>query len=370
MCTILDERRPPGALLAALQEDGVCVLQLSKSAGEQHARAFRACRGALDLASAAGENPHPYTIPDGEASANCTGIHAAGSLSRYNIHREGVVFSNNHFFPLDRQSSGDLTCAEGECSETDVKDTTATLTAGPEVSEITRAPAQASGHSHEEDCEDLFEMEMRALWDEVCALGLTLLEDISTALDVSGYFEAELGPIKEHSQWHIKRYRPDRRKFTTTCDRKVVLLPTHTDPSLISIVIHDRPGQCSGAMGLEYLNNKGNWCELPLSGHRVATCFVGSILNRITGGTLTAAKHRVAVPPGDIPEHTCEFSRVVATFFLRPAPTAMLRLIPAAAFAHLNVKEMSFLEWNLRVAKNYEKKRHKHAPLTQSFDAI
>ena len=39
-----------------------------------------------------------------------------------------------------------------------------------------------------------------------------------------GWFEASFGPIGDHAQWHVKRYRPE---FVAS---NGVLLPVHTDP--------------------------------------------------------------------------------------------------------------------------------------------
>lgn len=51
---------------------------------------------------------------------------------------------------------------------------------------------------------------------------------------------------------------------------KSVLLPVHTDPSLISVVLHDAPGVQPGAVGLEYLSGgaAGRWTEVPHHGER------------------------------------------------------------------------------------------------------
>jgi|AntAceMinimDraft_1070359.scaffolds.fasta_scaffold63973_2 hypothetical protein len=92
-----------------------------------------------------------------------------------------------------------------------------------------------------------------------------------------GYFERKLGPIAEHSQWHVKRYRPDARSEHAGAAGadgvdKRVLLAVHTDPSLISVVLHDAPGAGAGAVGLEYLSGgragagAGQWMEVPLHG--------------------------------------------------------------------------------------------------------
>jgi isopenicillin N synthase-like dioxygenase len=448
MCAaVLDEAREPGALLAALRECGVCTLRLGKVAQSRHAKAFDVARSGLDVAAVqqppssradasstlvqctdihtsraepcspirGGEfdtenhTGHPFCIPEGTASQACTGLHPAGSLSRYNIHREGVVFSNDEVFPLELEgsgatpwhgrASGSISSIRSTLVSTLVKhenegvvspetrqcgsyaadslsrpgsskkdeggneratifhataagDTTTTSADWPRTPHST--PPQLDTTPMCETLEDPFEVEMRALWVDTCALGLALLEEIAVGLGVPGYFERELGPIKAHSQWHIKRYRPDLSRLTTTCEGKAVLLPTHTDPSLLSLVVHDRPVGSVGGMGLEHLLPTGVWSEVPTSGHGIATCFVGSVLDKITGGRLRGAKHRVALPPDTVT--TEGRGRVVATFFFRPAPSARLRLVPAVELVGLRVKELTFKEWNHRVASRYEKR--------------
>ena len=93
----------------------------------------------------------------------------------------------------------------------------------------------------------------------------------------------------------------------------------HSDPSLISLIVHDRDGTNSGALGLECMLSGGEWSEVAAHGHGVVTVLVGAILERITGGCFAAAHHRVAVS-----DPTTLGRRVAATFFFRPAPHAML----------------------------------------------
>merc|ERR1712008_13486 len=97
---------------------------------------------------------------------------------------------------------------------------------------------------------------------------------------------------------------------------RAVLLPMHTDPSLISIVIHDRECIQAGSLGLEVQVQQRdgcgcNWHEVPCSGHGVVTVFCGSVLDRISGGLFTACRHRVVDVTSD--EGSYSGPRVAAT---------------------------------------------------------
>jgi hypothetical protein len=296
-----------------------------------------------------------------------------------------------------------------------------------------------------------------------------------------GWFQQHLGPFRTASQWHMKRYvessstsssSPSHhpplaassaavRATTATTgngggtaavvectpathstqlpsqttktmemmgsssieeeeEEVQILLPMHTDPSLISVVIHDAPGgsnhDCgAGAMGLQYFDTKAKrWMEPDGHGHGVATILVGSVLSHLTGGVWPAARHRVvaagrrpaggrtAAEPVDqgsmfrgesccgpsgidddgvLPCSTTgrpalrppERRRMAATLFVRPRRTAMLRVPLPSPVLLLKMKngadengevtarrakpDMTFENWVQRVAKNYERKK-------------
>ena len=174
-----------------------------------------------------------------------------------------------------------------------------------------------------------------------------------------------------------------------------VLLPVHTDPSLISLLVHDVPGVRPGGLGLEYLRPRwprgagaggsvagrrsssggvsgevsggteptaeptgdrgaeDEWLDVASHGHGVVTVLVGSVLDRITGGLYPAAKHRVAST-----NPTGLGRRVAATFFFRPAPTAWLEKLPITALADRSVNPIRFRDWLARVASKYERHRN------------
>ena len=126
----------------------------------------------------------------------------------------------------------------------------------------------------------------------------------------AGWFETNMGPVAENSQWHVKRYRPEARSEHAVAlaeksadDEKSggggggggvdksVLLAVHTDPSLISVVLHDAPGVQSGAVGLEYLSagGAGQWTEVPHHGGVVPFVrflYTRTVISRVTMNTL------------------------------------------------------------------------------------
>lgn len=128
----------------------------------------------------------------------------------------------------------------------------------------------------------------------------------------------------------------------------------HTDPSLISVVIHDSDdendkneynttpsNERSGALGLQYYHpREKQWMEPEAHGHSVATIFVGSVFAYLTAGHFPAAKHRVVEkidcnrqhnrrPRKQQEQQQSEFQlrkqRMAATLFVRPQPSALLQ---------------------------------------------
>lgn len=197
-----------------------------------------------------------------------------------------------------------------------------------------------------------------------------------------GWFQRNLGPTATASQWHMKRFvertavKEVPGPVETHPNDVGVLLPMHTDPSLISVVIHDNSGQqqdtdaysdydndgdgnCNGrdssntttskpnnefcgARGLQYYHPpEKKWKEVEAHGHAVATIFVGSVLAYLTCGKYPAAKHRVIEdensrerqqeqqqqPEDDdsMQRHQQQRrGRMAATLFVRPQPSAVL----------------------------------------------
>jgi isopenicillin N synthase-like dioxygenase len=262
-------------------------------------------------------------IDESTDSAHATGYHRAGSMSaRYNKHREGFVFSNGNQFTV--QNFPDF------------------------------AP----------NCDTLFQV-LHSTANQV-------LDAIGRHLSIPPcWFQDTLGPTIHHSQWHIKRYvnissqmlkRSALEATATTIDDSTILLPKHTDPSLISVVVLHRPGMGiqPGALGLKYFHNAQQiWHEVPFSGHYVAIVFVGSVLQHITGEYMTACKHRVDViasTPSECMQHQ---DRLAATLFVRPAPKASLTLVPSAILSGRKCKRLTFAQWSAKTARKYERAKER-----------
>lgn len=341
------------ACARTLAEVGLFSYAVSASTAELFKKSFAVAREALDHLERC------EMLSPGCDSANASGSHRLGALSEYNTCREGFVFSN-----------GVLVSIEGVES---------------------------------------FEPAMAAFARGVFDVAHSVLASIESELALPrGWFKSVLGPFAQHSQWHLKRYVPEAASpHDVTDDGKHVLLPVHSDPSLISLVLHDAPGVQPGAMGLEYLYHphydaKGgdgamdraleaaaaastssaassepspaaasmatamaagaaaatlggpSWHEVAVHGHGVVSVLNGSVLDRLSGGHYRALKHRVALRE---PHTISGGRRVVATFFVRPSPLALLvpppsALLPASC---RRVKPMSFEAWRRKVAEKYER---------------
>jgi isopenicillin N synthase-like dioxygenase len=234
-----------------------------------------------------------------------------------------------------------------------------------------------------------------------------------------------IASIQSTSQWHIKRYtstaiddpkhstanntdhktRDKNRDLDNNKDHKI-LLEMHTDPSLISVVIHDCPGINDGAMGLQYYcpsrqqslrqndhgavdykPSKGDYRELELRssewiecnghGHAIATVFVGSFLAHLTCNVWRGCKHRVidCVVDQNIDQQTEQHSRMAATLFVRPKPSLLMQPLPSPVLLLRSEQQaqrqrqpvssskhkvpVTFNDWLKRVARNYETRKKK-----------
>lgn len=253
-----------------------------------------------------------------------TGFHAATDVhGRYNRHREGYVFSNGEMF-------------------------------------------DAGSDDFRDDMKKLFQL----MHDDVADGVLRAIERRLELLPQS-YFQQEFGPTRTSSQWHIKRYvvkgndnKPSEQDGTE------ILLPAHTDPSLISVVIIDQVGKNEGGMGLEVFHQRhclqtstlkgGSWKEITHHGHEVAVIFIGSVLSYLTKGRVySAARHRVV----NYKSSDCDMLQ--DNEFVRPKGNAKMNTLPSR---HVMVIDdmvgayekkktaQTFLSWNARVAKNYVKR--------------
>jgi isopenicillin N synthase-like dioxygenase len=301
------------------RQGGYALVSLTEEQQEVVATGFRTLRLALEKVQATSTVPCKCISPIDD-SAHATGYHPAASsnsMSRYNAHREGFVFSDGAVFGFPSEQTQDF------------------------------EPAM---------------IEMQA-----CLHGIAneALASIARVLNLpEHWFQETFHHHEDHSQWHLKRYVMDAprdpRDTISVCnnpdEEETVLLPQHTDPSLLSVVVLDQPGRQPNSMGLQLYQkvpglDQRAWVELPFSGHAVAIILVGSVLSYITGGKCQSAKHRVIHVDG-VQE------RMAATFFLRPKGSAVLVVPPSRALEGVSLKkQITFDAWSGRVSRNYMKQR-------------
>ncbi|GAX17448.1 hypothetical protein FisN_5Hh096 [Fistulifera solaris] len=275
-----------------LRDVGLSLIDIPSSASIP-AKAFSSAQQTF-------QNPHNLPlIPHDADSAHVTGYHpAGGSMSRYNLFREGFVWSD-----------------EGRMNSID----------------------------HSSD----FAVTTRPLEDLLHLVAQSVLRAMEQHLHLPlNWFETTMGPTRHCSQWHLKRFVATNEDPS---QKQSHWLPAHTDPSLISIVIHDRTDVQEGGYGLEYRNSAlSKWVSVLQSGHAVAIVMIGSVLSQITGQYFPACRHRVLQQPGE---------RMAATLFLRPVLTARLHVPPSPLLQQINEKHssiMTFEQWSRRVAQNYQ----------------
>jgi len=289
------------------------------------------------------------------AAHHATGYHTAGgvnSLSRYNEYREGFVVSDDQFFDVNGVS-------------------------------------MSNNHT--------FEGSMKDLSHNLHMIAEQSLSAIERQLQLpTNWFQDNLGPTRTCSQFHVKRYVvPDQNEdehhynpeSTLNMNRlhddgkeeedddiieknddvvvvpppipprRRILLPMHTDPSLISVILHDAKGKNLHAMGLEYLDGQvQQWIPVPFHGHRIAIVFVGSVLSYMTGNLYPSVKHRVV-------EDRRYQDRMAATLFVRPQPQAALVIPPSPHLQEQRIKRkktaVTFAVWIARVSRNYSKRQNR-----------
>jgi len=379
--------------------------------------------------------PLPFISPDAD-SAHVTGFHKAGEMSRYNIQREGIVFSDEDSSCICRNC--DFDCRARARDDDDIHNHN---NDDDDDDEHKEQHHNCSACRYLSDFSNMF-YSLHGIVDYVLFAIERKLELVSEqqqqqqqrsttqnnqsdddddtnnnndSNQTIGWFQQHLGPTDTSSQWHIKRFvemeedngeeeniiNNDNNKSSSllTEEGERISLPMHTDPSLISVVIHDDSGDSgrnstlegggSGALGLQYYHpRERKWFEPDEHGHGVATIFVGSVLAHLTSGRFPAAKHRVIEKQQQQrQQQQQQQQRMAATLFVRPQPSALLRVpLPSPWLIQQIQKEederhddgensssntskkkkkplskppITFDAWLKRVAKNYEKQKKK-----------
>lgn len=326
-------------------EDGITQFRLTNGERSDIQLAFECASQAMNNISDLQNIPH-LIEPDHD-SYSCTGYHPIGGTlsSKYNKYREGFVFSNGDLFDLEESS-------------------------------------------------DNFESAMKSTRSILHSLAMKAVADIESTLELrSGYIQERYGlgtSLEQFSQWHLKRYSD-----VISDEDDGLALGVHTDPSILSVVIHDAPEVQPGGWGLQYSKKreipfigdgdatsgektKGSraaieWREIPFHGHGVATIIVGAALARIMQvgenyrndamvselrKQFTPVRHRVVMERGHSQQGR---QRMALTYFLRPSPSSILEPLPI--FSELMVappkRQISFGTWYSRVASRYNKSKSK-----------
>jgi isopenicillin N synthase-like dioxygenase len=232
-----------------LARTGCFQLRLPPSLRDLNRDAFRLARVFLDKDEG---DKQRFAIKEGSLN----GYHGLGGLSKYNKDRSGFIFEDETVLDLLDHGSG-------------------------------RESFVATVHKWRQAQHDLAAALLRRLAEQLGA--------------PPAYFEAQLRFMGK-GQLHVKRFRGagDRKaaqEFASDlAEGPIVRLLPHTDPSLLSIVLHDfddSNGLQEGALGLEvWHTGRGCYKPLPAAGWSVATVMAGDVLARICASAV-APKHRV-----------------------------------------------------------------------------
>ena len=156
------------AIVERLIACGMACVRLDAAAEALHARCFAAASLGMSHCSrlASSQAPSPHALRPDADSAHATGVHAAGWGSAYNASREGFVFS------------------DGACFGVPPDD-----------------PEAAAR----------FERAMRDMHASAYAIARIVFAALERRLALEpGWFDRTFGPrLDPHSQWHVKRYRPE-----------------------------------------------------------------------------------------------------------------------------------------------------------------
>lgn len=326
------------------KENGINQIYLSEDESKAIREAFECASIAMDRIGTGDIN-----VPQLKAnsdSQHATGYHPLGGhlSSKYNRYREGFVFSDGDLFNVDLPGKDEASSFES-----------------------TMEKARSILHN----------------------LAMKAVQDIETEMGLpQAYIKDKYGlgsSLLECSQWHLKRYDEicskiqhgnGENEIQSNNDEECDLaLGVHTDPSIVSVVIHDAPNIQQGGWGLEYAKRKENtteWREVPWHGRGIATVMVGAAFARIMRvGENThknervdqlrklypPVRHRVVMQS----QQTSTRRRMALTYFLRPSPSSILEPLPVFTKLHVTPprKQQAFGTWYQRVSSRYGKSNSK-----------
>lgn len=259
------------------------------------------------------------------ANSGCenNGWHAVGALSKYNRCRDGYIFQGRTAIP-------------------------------PLLSEKGAIESDEFSSVHEE---------WRAA---VCRFAGQILQSLGTSLDLpdpATYFTKDgvgLDVISE-SQFHIKKTTlegVDKISIPLTDNGYYITMPTHCDPSVISIVIHAE----EGLSGLQVRDaNKKLFVDIPPTGPYMCTLFSGNLLEYLSNRRIKSCVHRVISAEADLEEG----KRIAASFFFQPTLDSMLIPFDSSCSSSAVLSDarstdalpspITYEKWKNRVYGNYYK---------------
>lgn len=262
----------PECLLKSLRTKGYVILDLSERMSSLSCRVFDLFQS-FDARSVA-EKMVFELLPDTNGEHN--GYHAIGGISAYNRCREGYIFQAAS--PVWPMLSESVECEGDEFSTTH---------------EIWRA--------------------------EMHHFALIILDKVWEALGIHSPAEGVLDVVSG-SQFQVKKICwagiDPAATLSQTEDGEFVTMPTHCDPSFISIVIHSQIFS-----GLQVRDaEKRAFVHIPPTGPGKCVVFAGSLLELITNSEIKPCVHRVVSTEADM----ISAKRIAATFFFQPTNDSFL----------------------------------------------
>jgi isopenicillin N synthase-like dioxygenase len=302
---------------SALRDKGCFRVPLSPSCSSLTKSVFRLFRD-FDAQPVSVKQRHALT-PDDDGLGLNNGWHGEGGLGNYNARRSGYIFQGSEpiWNMMDNVSNYEQK-AQGQ-GERFV-----------EVHEAWRAAVL-----------DLASEVARAL-----ARGLELGGDLEGHLDSGGALDC----LAAH-QFHVKRCHygdgDDNDGDSVDPPESELLLASHIDPSVFSIIIHDVDGN-----GLEFFDNATReYKDVGEVGPAFATIIAGQLLQKITRDEIKGIKHRVVATPRTEATPPGPRLRLAATFFFAPKLDA--RLQPLDKLGAKDKPALTHREWKQRAYRRY-----------------
>lgn len=127
-----------------------------------------------------------------------------------------------------------------------------------------------------------FQSDVRAVWDDLTAIGMATLTALAEAFELETNFFAERCNTQDLSTMRLLHYPAHTSSAAETAN---VGIAAHTDFECITLISQTAPG-------LELMDANGDWYDAPANDDRLVV-IPGDMLERWTNGTCRATGHRV-----------------------------------------------------------------------------